>query len=293
MPRPTWFPDTLFPKWLKKLMKILFFIGIAVSIMLIVLGNIGGRGNTFKASIEQFATESTGYFAEVTNINNIKFFPNIIIYFNNLRLFKDSEKTLLAGHVQTVNIVASFWDVLLQNGRFKMASINNLIMQAGTLSNQDFIIDDMNIHQYQAGPTLGAFYLLTTGYIGKTAFTIELPLSTQGHGYSQTFNFETDRPTILSIGDIKISGQVNHEDRQTRITNLTITDNNKNLFKNKTLKIETDRLIFEETIDSTSLHNTLSKIQKHLDFTKPYQLLRTNAEGQHTLLGKRIDIKAN
>lgn len=271
-------------KQLKRIAKISFVLALIIGIMLIVLGNIGGQNSEFKASIEGYITESTGYPARISVLNNIRFFPNIVINFNDLRVFKTEEKTQTVARLGYMHTVMSFWDVLGQTGRFKFISVKDLNIDAGLILKQDITLSALDIQQENES----VFYLKGHGKIGDYPFNIELPLKTRGSGYNITFSFSGERPFLLNIGDVRFEGLAQKGIQSFEIKELNISLEEKNLIENGFLEINTDSFVFKHNSESQGVENAFDYLAKIFILNDGHSPFQRNVQGQMTLFERPI-----
>lgn len=280
--------NPFFPRWLKKIIKFSLITALVLGVMMIILGNIGGKSEIFKASVEDFTNELTGYTAEIASLNNIRFFPNIIIDFSGMSVFKTPEKTQIIGSLGNAQLVMSFWDVFRQNGRFKFLLAENLYVHRDVISTKDISLATLGIQKAPESDAQDGFSLFAQGRVGEYDFDVSLPLQTRGEGHGQSFNFATDRPAKINFGEAEIEGQINFIDYDIEIEPAKINLKNKNILDSGKIFIDTNRIVFNGFSQADDFKDLITYLQGGSGITASDIDFQDNGNGTYKLFGKDI-----
>ena len=290
----SWFPEGMFPKWLKTLIKISFWTGFTIFIMLIILAQIGGKDDIFKESVEQFASEATGTHAEILSINNIRFFPNVIINFNDMRFFESQKKAQQIARIGHANVVISFWDVLGHNGRFKFILLEDIFVDAGHISEKTISIQHISTNKANPDPNINTdFFLETRGQIGEYDVRLELPLESHGQHYSRTFILDTQRPSNIQLGEAKLSLQPQHTTDSLELINTNLSLKSKNILNNNIIRFNSKCIVFDKKVSQNNLLELVSYLSDTLQLKPSFTPFNISDDNEISILGHPIIFEQN
>lgn len=189
--------------WFRRIFTIVFCIGIMFAIVFTVLANIGGNSAPLRESIEQYLNESTPYKARVGTLNNMNFFPSIIIDFNNLELRPKEYVTGEASiRVSKVFMAASFWDVITRSGKLGAFHIANLNAQPGSLLKRQLSLNELSILTNAQGD---AAILRGEGFVGPVPFFMSSQLEVFGKLPQQHYRIGDKKSVEAGLGDFYLS----------------------------------------------------------------------------------------
>ena len=114
---------------IKKTLWILVIKAAILGVIFTILGNVGGKSDTLRQSVEEFIAETTGAMVEIRNFKNLRIFPRIIIDFEDLYLY--NAKVQDVGGIRKLYIEFGFWDVILGNGRFHAIEMTGARLPTG------------------------------------------------------------------------------------------------------------------------------------------------------------------
>ena len=187
--------------WFGFFLKLAFFLGALVLVLLTVLANMGGNGDHLKKMVEEFASETTGYTARLEKLNNVTFFPSVSFDFEDMGLFRHAESKVSIGHVDRVRMAFGFWDVFLGRGRIRDVNVINLHADAGTFLAQPLIIKSVGI--IDTVPGQGRFE--GSGTIGSEPFDIAMDMQSWGSGRTKTYAFAERRTLVMNLSELGLS----------------------------------------------------------------------------------------
>ncbi len=216
----------LWRKILGRFIKISLFLIVVIFIMLTVLSRLGGNGDIYRETIEEFLTNNTPYTAKVSTLNNMKLFPDLITDVQGLDLREgDGGLGESAITVESAIIKMSFFDMLYRPGNFKSIDIRKMHIARGAIWDQDINLDFIKVIQEDSGSYLTASGTLSADK--KTPLLAKIKLNVNGPAHNPTYKISTNREIELLLGDIEITGNINQTNTREgfRFENVTISVN--------------------------------------------------------------------
>ncbi len=187
--------------WLGFLTKFLFCLTAFVFVILTILANMGGNGDFHKSSVEQFASEITGFPAKLKTLHGINYFPSISVDLEDLDIMPDLTSEMAIGHVDRAQISLGFWDVLIQNGKMKVLDIQGLYTLPGLFLNKTIALKHLSIVDDGAEKAK----LEGQGTIDNVSLLFWMDMKIEGSDRSKKYHFEPRRNVNIELGDIKIT----------------------------------------------------------------------------------------
>ncbi|MEM7651311.1 MAG: AsmA family protein, partial [Pseudomonadota bacterium] len=182
-------------KWLTILAVILF-------ILLTVLSRLGGNSDVLKGSIEDYLTDATPYSASVTTLNNMNFFPDIIIDVQGVELREGADGTGEAAiRVEAAKVVIPFFDMLFSPGDFKDINVSNITARAGSLHAKPVTLEYLRLKDENENAGLEL-----KGALGQTAFSGLVGVSASGASGKRTYSLGDEKSVNFDIGRLKLEG---------------------------------------------------------------------------------------
>ncbi len=178
-------------------LKLVFFAGAFLLIILTVLANMGGKSDALKASIEQYAAEATGLNASVKTLNNLNFFPSIAFDFEGLELRRANENVPVVT-VEKLRASLGFWDVMLSNGKMRSFETTGVKIMPGMFLDKTMEFDSIGIVQDSEHSNI----MEGRGNIGGKPVTVAMGMAASGEGRGRKYKFAADRALKLSLGDL-------------------------------------------------------------------------------------------
>lgn len=211
---------------LGRLLKFFAIFTVLMLIVFTVLGNIGGNGDAYKNAVEEFLAEASGQDVSVQTLNEMRFFPVLKFDFEGVE-FKDRESLAVVGELKKANISAGFWDVVLQNGKFRALEVEGFYAQAGVfaphaISVERFAIDDQED---------GTAKLVGNGYMGKYPVRGQVDLDVSGTAPKKTYDFAAERPFELHLGGLSATGTVKDAASGIKLQGTKLSFENKNVLE--------------------------------------------------------------
>jgi hypothetical protein len=187
--------------WLYFLSKVLFCIIAFLLVIFTVLGNMGGNSDFHRETIEQFASETTGFRAKITNLINLTYFPTISMDFEDMDLFNDPVIDTTVVHIDKAQVALSFWDVASRSGKIKVLNVRGIHVSPGVFLDKKITMEHFAIND--TDKTHGG--LDGQAYVGNTALVFSMEMAASGDGAGRKYWFPPRRGLRVDLGDIKIS----------------------------------------------------------------------------------------
>lgn len=192
-------------KYVWLLLKILLGLVVLLAIVITVLANIGGNSETLKNTIEGFFQDATGYEAEIGTLNNLAFFPNINVDFEDLQLREPGNENP-SVLIDKLNVKIGFFDAVRSSGKIKNISIDNLRMKEGVITSKPLLISSITIADDPENPQRGL--LSVQGKTGSQTIEASATLAAYGEGKGRTYDMGNERTIKARIGDITIKADM-------------------------------------------------------------------------------------
>lgn len=271
-------------KHIRSFLKITLLTIAAALVILMILGNIGGNGKEFQQTVEGFASDATGHPAQISQMHNLRFFPNIILHFNTMRFFESEENKSVIGSIGEAHMVMSFWDVLQQNGKFKYIYIKNAYIEPGTLLEKDITINDIQILEPEQNKPI----LSIDGAIGEYPVLATLPLNSKGQLHHRVFSLAWGKEFLITLGELHIKGTVNFGQHDLSINDISIDLKNEALFSDIDLKINSQRIVSSKNMELSKLDKLETYLRYIFSSQNDSKLFTQNDTGQIQIFGHAL-----
>lgn len=203
--------------WIRTTLKVVFFTVAFLLVIFTVMTNMGGNGDVFKETIEDYVSESTGFNARIGQFNGMTFFPVLGIDFDLLDLHASADSEPVAS-VSKVQVAFSFWDVIWGTGKIKYLNIEGAYAAPGVLLREEFRLDRAAIVKTEDG----ASALRAAGRIGANEFIAQAGMQSSGEGKGESFRFSEEKPFFANLGPARIEGVLKEGDEAAFIENFRI-----------------------------------------------------------------------
>lgn len=187
--------------WLSFFLKLSFFAIAFVLVVVTVLGNMGGRSDFHRQSLEQFATENTKLNAKIGNLIGMTYFPTISADFEDMNFFPLVEGASSVAHVDKVQAAFSFTDVFMKNGKIKILNVQGIDISAGILFAKPVNVKHFSIMDNGTETA----HLAGEGTIGSAPVTFNIAMIAEGEGRQRKFHFPPRRAVTMNIGDVALA----------------------------------------------------------------------------------------
>lgn len=195
-------------RWFGTIFKILFCVLAGLILIFAVLANLGGSNDALKKSIEEFVAENTGYDAKVGKLNNMNFFPDIILDFENTEFFRRGQIDVVMT-AQKVQVAFGFWDVMARTGKIKKMNIEGFRAMPEILTDKSVRVDSLAIVETENGPRMES-----KGLIGENPFSVSYSMESSGLGGGRNYRFGRERDLDITFGNVSFKGHMKEADKQ-------------------------------------------------------------------------------
>ena len=191
------------PLWrriLGRFIKISLVLLVLGFILLTALSRLGGNSEVLKSGVEDYITDATPYTARIGTLNNMQFFPSIVIDASNVDLRQGDDGTgESAITIENAKLGFGFFDVMFRPGRVQMLNVTNLRAGADTIMAKPLTIETLDIK----GNTENDPHVSVKGTIGDKPLSGKIGLDTVNE---TTYKLGNARDFDVSIGKLKVTG---------------------------------------------------------------------------------------
>lgn len=187
--------------WLYTLSKISFFFIAFVLVVITVLGNMGGKSDFHRESLEQFASENVGLYARIGNLISMTYFPSISFDFEDMKFYASPEEDVALASIDKAQASFGFWDVLTKSGKVKIMNVQGVNITSGTLFSKPSHIKYFSI--MDDGTSKAA--LKAQGTVGSVPVNLSVDMEASGEGSQRKFRFLPRRDVKFDMGDMAIT----------------------------------------------------------------------------------------
>lgn len=186
-------------------LKIVFFAGIFLFVILTVLTKLGGQSEVMRDTIEDYITENTPYSAHVGTLNGMYFFPDITIDIGAVELRDASNKTAITA--DRFRLSFAFFDLLFSRRRFRDLHVENMVAGPGVLMPRALIVKQAGVDETDEKGSVFAFY----GVMGEAPFSGFLGVHAEGSPARRIYSFNESWPVDLQLADLSVKGRMQHD----------------------------------------------------------------------------------
>lgn len=185
-----------------RVIKIALIIGAVLFILLTALSQMGGNSDVLREAIEDYISNNTPYTAHISKLNNMRFFPDVVIDVADVDLRAGADgQGETAIRIAKARVVMAFFDMLFSPGKFKDITIENLQAASGSLLAKPLDIESVNV-----ADEAGQSQVQITGKIGTYPLQAHIGLRANGDPGRRVYSIGAEKPFDASIGDLKVEG---------------------------------------------------------------------------------------
>lgn len=249
-------------KTVKRIIVLTLFLAVFLFVIFTVLSRLGGSSPVLKDAIQDFLTNKTSYITQVSVLNGMHFFPDVVVDVSGVEMSApDSEATAI--YIGRFNAVIGFFDVMGGVQKYKSLYIENSYAAPGTLFASNLRIEHGGIFTKQDEKP----HFRVEGKVGAGDFTVEVELDSEGQGRAkkyflgQEWGFDINVNGVLTSGRVERAGldtfhikdfKMNHENKVVLQGALGIERLGAGAFKiTGQLKTEGDKSVFNPDIVMT------------------------------------------
>lgn len=189
------------------LFKIIFYVTLFLVIVFLVLGNIGGSNDNLRMTIENYASDATGYTAKIETLNNFKFFPTIVLDFEGLTFEDPQQDNTVVASAGHVDVRMGFFSAILGQGRIKALAVDQVKVSKDIVTTKPIALDMVKIED--PDPASDSARLAISGKIGQDALKASVGISAFDSGTKRTYGLgDQARKVNASLGDLSLAAQI-------------------------------------------------------------------------------------
>ncbi len=196
--------------WVGRLLKLVFVLSAFFLVGITVLSNMGGNSDSWKGSVEQFASGLFGGRpARVERLVYMSFFPKIGFSADNVSIYSTPDEKIVLASIGKVQGFMGFWNVAFRTQKFAHFYLENFSAVKGAITPEELNVEKVFIdHDIENETAL----LRGNGEIGINKWEIYLGLNVfDSHDILDSkakFNFSVpdEFPFELNIADTNLKG---------------------------------------------------------------------------------------
>lgn len=188
-------------KWIFIRLPIIF--GIVGLLMIGALKMVERYPNPLREGFEEFLSKQSGANATIGTLEKIKFFPNIDIHIKNLTMHNRKNAAIIDLEVESAEVGAPFWSMLLNGARLNKMSIINLRAEKDMVVPLALTLDSVEVID-KDGPDQYGSFLVANGAYGGKPMDIEVEIEKKSKGYK----IPKEIPFSLSVGKYSLNASL-------------------------------------------------------------------------------------
>lgn len=188
-------------KWLRRFIKIGFFLFAFMAVILTVLVNMTGNSDNLKAALEDYLFSISGMPAQIETLNQMTFYPYVSVDVEGIKLSARG-KDLDAITVRKAVIAIGFWDVVLKRRAFKNLHIEDAEFIRDTVFKKPLSIKKLAIDEDPSGRS----YLGVRGLLDGEPLRFDLDMETYGRAKSPKYKIDDESDFAAALGEVELQG---------------------------------------------------------------------------------------
>jgi hypothetical protein len=164
-------------EWFMLLLRICFFISAFALVVITVLANMGGNGETWHEGVRGFISDFTGGRpTKLGKLNNMGFFPTVRLDIEDVDILAKPDDVVPLIHLDELRLGMPFLDVATRSPRLREFYVEGLSVIKGVFMPNEFYLDKLFIDHDQVSPQA---MFRTNGKIGLQAWSFEAGMEVQ------------------------------------------------------------------------------------------------------------------
>ena len=210
----------IFKKIVKFLgIKLPIIIGVLAVLMVITLKIVERYPEPLRQGFEQYLSIAYQTNASIGSLDTAKFFPNIHLHAQDVTMHNQSNAAKIEMEVKSFEIKSPFWSVFIGGTRLDGLSVQSLSADAGFISPQRLVVDDLSIVT-KDGPEQYGSFLIANGAYNDQKMVFETELDRVENGYK----VKKEIPFSLRMGSAEINAQIQQKRGKVLLKNAVYTD---------------------------------------------------------------------
>jgi len=191
------------------LLRICFFVCAFTLIVITVLANMGGSGETWHEGVRSFISEfAGGRPVKLGKLNHMGFFPIVLVDIDDVEILAKPDDTVPLIEVEKFRIGMPFLDVATRSPRITEFYVEGLSAIKGVFMPKEFSLKKLFIDHDQESAQAA---LRVNGKIGLQSWSLDVGLEVQkGITGKNSYVLASKSPFSFDFADINIKGIYNH-----------------------------------------------------------------------------------
>ncbi len=264
-------PNKKDKNWINRFFKLVFMLSAFLLVGITVLSNMGGNGDAWKSSVEQFAS---GFFggkpAKVENLKYMSFFPKIGFDAENINIYSNPDNKITLASIGKVQAFMGFWNVAFRTQKFSHFYLENFRAVKGAITPKELYIEKIFIdHDIENSQAL----MRSNGKIGSDLwdmrFDLDVIKSLDILDSKNKFNFRMPHEFSyeINISDMKSNGTfIRSNDNYYKFKDFIISSGSKFISGNVVISALGGKLIKIKGAAKSSNQASISKFDLVFDY---------------------------
>lgn len=180
--------------------KLVFVLAVIVVLVISVLSMIGGKGPSLRKGAEDYIGAMTGMDVTIGTLNEINFFPRIIVDMEDI-VFASDVYTEQAAKIEKLYIAMPFWRAFIGRSRAESMEIENITARPGVWGPRSLSIRKIVLEPQGEE---GAPALIADGKYGDDPFSVYIEMLRK----NLLYGIKDGGLALVSAGDLRLNGKM-------------------------------------------------------------------------------------
>jgi len=207
-------------KWI--FIKVPIIVAIFMLVMIVALKLVERHPDPLRDGFEEYLSKSSGTNATIGELEDIKFFPNVVVNLNDLTMHNANNAAVIDLSVKTAEVSAPFWSMLFGGSRINILDITKLEAVAGQLSPLEIKVENIQIED-RNGPDQYGSFIISNGTYGGKKMSFEAEIESKNKGYK----IPKMIPFSLSVGKSSLNATLDKRLTTVALINAVFTHDKK------------------------------------------------------------------
>ncbi len=257
-------------EWFMILLRVIFFICAFTLVIMTILANMGGSGETWHEGVRSFISEFSGRKpVKLGKLNDMSFFPTVRLDIEDVEILTKPDDVVPLIKVEELRLGMPFWDVATRAPRLREFYVEGMSTIKGVFMPREFYLDKLFIDHDQVSPQA---MFRANGKVGLQSWNIEIGMEMQKSITGKnTYVLAPKAPFSVDFADVHFKGVYDHVSADhLRIEDFELRAGEKNI---------TGDIVISETSDKLlKIQGTLN-IQNGQTVIKPDLLIDSSYKG--------------
>ncbi len=196
-------------EWFMLLLKVTFFICAFTLVIITVLANMGGNGETWHEGVRSFISEfAGGRTAKLEKLNDMSFFPTVRLDIEGVEIYAKPDDVVPLIKLEEFRLGMPFLDVATRSPRLREFYVEGLSTIKGVFMPNEFHLDKLFIDHDQVSPQAT---FRANGKIGLQSWSFEAGMDVQKSLFgNNTYVMAQKAPFVFDFADVHFAGLYDH-----------------------------------------------------------------------------------